>query len=122
MQVLGDVHPNSESKKSSISKKQELVYNIQRSMLIRKLVKMTCRDEVIDAMVRLENRHGKSIFQLSLIVNEVLSHTNEYEESTIRTHISARMCAQAPANHAVVTDDLDRVGRGLYKLRHGSPK
>lgn len=83
---------------------------------------MTCRDEVIDAMVRLEKRHGKSVFQLGLIVKEVLSYTSQYEESTIRTHITAHMCAQAPINAAVVTDDLDRVGRGLYKLRYGKPK
>ena len=91
-------------------------------MFERKLGKMTCRDEVINAMVRLENRHGKSIFELHLIVKEVLSHTLDYKESTVRTHVSAHMCAQAPVNNAVVTDDLDRVGRGLYKLRYGSPK
>ena len=83
---------------------------------------MTCRNEVLSAMNRLERRHGKLIFPLSEIVKEVLSHTSRYEESTIRTHISAHMCAQAPVNNAVVTDDLDRVGRGMYKLRYGSPK
>ena len=83
---------------------------------------MTCRDEVIEAMVRLERRHGKVVFQLSEILKEVLTKTDQYKESTIRTHISAHMCAQAPVNAAVVYDDLDRVGWGLYKLRHGSPK
>ena len=78
---------------------------------------MTCRDEVINAMVRLEKRHRKSAFQLNVIVKVVLSATNYYKESTIRTHISSHMCAQAPVNAAVVTDDLDRIGRGLYKLR-----
>ncbi len=83
---------------------------------------MTCRNEVLNAMGRLERRHGKSVFPLAEIVKEVLSHTRQYEESTIRTHISAHMCAQAPVNNAVVTDDLDRVGRGLYKLRYGNPR
>ena len=70
-------------------------------------------------MVRLERRHGRHIFRLYEIVQEVFAKTDRYAESTVRTHISAHMCAQAPVNAAFVTDDLDRVDRGLYKLRHG---
>ena len=61
---------------------------------------MTCRNEVLNAMERLKRRHGKSVFPLTEIVQEVLSHTRQYEESTISTHISAHMCAQAPVNAA----------------------
>ena len=40
-----------------------------------------------------------------------------YSESTIRTHVTSRMCANAPDNHGTTYDDLVRVGRGLYRLR-----
>lgn len=38
-------------------------------------------------------------------------------ETTIRTHITSRMCANAPDNHAKTYADLERVGRGIYRLR-----
>lgn len=40
-----------------------------------------------------------------------------YTDSTIRTHIVSKMCMDAPDHHAVVYQDLERVGRGLYRLR-----
>jgi hypothetical protein len=78
---------------------------------------MTCRDEVLDAMRRLERRHNRTDFALYEIVQEVVSAGTTYPEDTIRTEIVARMCEQAPNNHAVTYDDLDRVGRGYYALR-----
>ncbi len=40
-----------------------------------------------------------------------------YEESTIRTHVVSRMCANSPDNHGTTYADLERVGRGRYRLR-----
>lgn len=78
---------------------------------------MTCRDEILAAFERLERRHGRRDFELAEVVQEVQAVGTAYEESTIRTHVSSRMCRDAPVHHASVTDDLERVGRGRYQRR-----
>jgi hypothetical protein len=78
---------------------------------------MTCRDAVIAAMRSLRDRHDRRDFRVDEIVAEVLSHTSAFKVTTINTHIVSRMCAGAPANHAVVYGDLERVAPGRYRLR-----
>lgn len=78
---------------------------------------MTCREEVLAAFERLERRHSRDVFDLAEIVQEVLARTAAYKESTISTHVTSRMCADAPAHHGVVYADLERVGRGRYRRR-----
>ena len=77
---------------------------------------MTCRDEVLAAFATLAARTSRDTFSLEEIIREVRSNGSSYRESTIRTHVTSRMCANAPDHHAVVHHDLVRVGRGLYKL------
>lgn len=76
----------------------------------------TCRNEILISMKALEARLGREVFRLDEIVNEVLA-IGHHRESTIRTHVISRMCAQSPKNHGIVYADLDRVGRGLYRQR-----
>ena len=76
---------------------------------------MTCRDEVLEAMERLERRTRRQEIPLAEIVQEVLGGGGDYKESTIRTHITSRMCIDAPANHATRYPDLRRVGHGIYR-------
>ena len=76
----------------------------------------TCRDAVLNAFQRLERRTGHKDFNLAEIVNEVVT-LDGYKETTVRTHVSSRMCADAPDNHAVVYADLQRVARGRYRRR-----
>lgn len=78
---------------------------------------MTCRDEVLAAFGRLERRDGRADFQLAEIVQEVKSTGSSYRESTIRTHVTSRMCTDAPDNHATIYADLERVGPGRYRRR-----
>lgn len=78
---------------------------------------VTCRDEIIEAFQVLARRHERDVFSPSDIVGEMRHQGSRYQESTIRTHIVSRMCANAPDHHAVVYDDLERVGPGLYRLR-----
>jgi len=66
----------------------------------------TCRQEIIDAMVRLERRHDRAAFSPSEIVAEVTLRGIGHAESTVRTHIVSAMCVNAPPNHAVRFDDL----------------
>lgn len=78
---------------------------------------MTCRDDVLAAFARLMAKTSREAFSLTEAVREVRSHGSNYREPTIRTHITSRMCANAPDHHAVVYDDLERVGHGLHRLR-----
>jgi hypothetical protein len=77
---------------------------------------MTCRQEILDAIRRLERRHARNTFDLYEIVHEVLAKTDRYKESSIRTHIVSSMCSNAPVNHATTYSDLVRVDRGRYRL------
>lgn len=78
---------------------------------------MTCRDEVLAAAAKLV---GDRIdpFSLDDVKKEMRRRGSRYENSTISTHVTSRMCANAPRNHARVYDDLVRVGRGLYRLKN----
>ncbi len=51
------------------------------------------------------------------VVAALRAQGSRYGGSTIRTHITSRMCADAPDHHAKTYDDLERVERGLYRLR-----
>jgi hypothetical protein len=52
---------------------------------------------------------------LAEIVAEVKEAAARYGDSTIRTHVGSRMCGNAPDHHAVVYNDLVRVGTGEYR-------
>lgn len=82
-------------------------------------MKSTCREAVLDAFDRLESRHRRKAFMVTEIVKEVLAVTEDFKESTIRTHITSRLCVQAPPNHFTRYEDLDRISRGEYRRRHG---
>ena len=77
---------------------------------------MTCREDVL-AATRLERRHGRLTFDLDEVVQEVLAGGSRYKETTIRTHVTSRMCADAPDHHGTVYADLQRVGRAKYQRR-----
>lgn len=77
----------------------------------------TCRDEILKCVKRVTTAKGTSSFTIVEIVACMRARGTAYAESTIRTHIASRMCRDAPDNHAVTYTDLDRVGRGVYRLR-----
>jgi hypothetical protein len=79
----------------------------------------TCRDDVLDAMRALRSRHGRDTFKLEEIVQAVYAQGSTYKESTIRTHVTSKLCANAPDHHATVYADLERVGAGHYRMRGG---
>lgn len=71
---------------------------------------MTARDTILEAIGRL----GKDEFTIMDVLREM--EGSGYAESTIRTHIASRMCADAPDNHGTTFADLRRVGHGRYRL------
>jgi hypothetical protein len=78
---------------------------------------MTCRDDVLEAFDRLERRHGRKDLTLIEVVEEVRASGSRYKESTVRTHVTSRMCADAPDHHGTTYCDLERLDRGRYRRR-----
>ncbi|WP_425270411.1 DUF7669 domain-containing protein [Micromonospora chersina] len=76
----------------------------------------TCRDEVLQAATELAARSSDSTFTPDHIVRLLVDRGTAYAESTIRTHVTSRMCANAPAHHATRFADLVRDERGRYRL------
>jgi len=56
-------------------------------------------------------------FTVSDVLIELRSRSSDLAESTIRTHITSRMCGDSPDHHGTTYDDLERVDRGVYRLR-----
>ena len=72
---------------------------------------------MLHAFERLERRHGRDEFNLHEVVQEVFAVGSNYRERTIRTHVTSRMCLNAPDHHGTVYQDLDRMDRGRYRRR-----
>jgi hypothetical protein len=78
---------------------------------------MTARDEIVDALPGLRTRLGRDDFTPAEVLQELRRAGSAYSDSTIRTHVVSRMCNNAPDNHAVVYNDLERIAHGLYRQR-----
>lgn len=75
-----------------------------------------CREEVL-AAARHIHALGQADFTPDDVVRYLRQQKSPYSESTIRTHVVSRMCANAPDNHATTYADLERVARARYRLR-----
>lgn len=76
---------------------------------------MGLREEILDALERLEKRTGQKAHRVRDIITEVHSRGVAASAVTIRTYVTSVMCADAPVHHANHTDDLRRVDRGWYQ-------
>ena len=76
---------------------------------------MTARQEILEALPAVRSRTGSEVFTPADVVAELHRRGTTLADSTIRTHIVSVMCRDAPANHLVHYDDLERVGRGRYR-------
>ncbi len=80
----------------------------------------TCRAAVVAALESLESRHGRSVFRLDQIVDEVEATWTRWARSTSTTHVSSHMCVDAP-NH--LYPDLARAGYAQYRrVQTGKPR
>ena len=79
----------------------------------------TCRDEILECAHAVAGRSGT--FTIQDIINCMEKRGSRYKESTIRTHITSRMCSNAPDSHAVTYRDLERTERGNYRLLPNGP-
>ena len=76
---------------------------------------MTARDDILAALPAVRQRTGSDTFTAQDVVDQLNRAGTSYAESTIRTHVTSRMCANAPDNHARVYADLERVAPGRYR-------
>lgn len=76
---------------------------------------MTARQEILAALPRLRARLSRDDFTPGEVIQELRRAGSVYANSTIRTHVVSRMCVNAPDNHAVTYNDLERVGPGRYR-------
>jgi lambda repressor-like predicted transcriptional regulator len=72
---------------------------------------MTARDEILAALPSIEGTSGDDTFTPQDVVAELRRRGSTYAESTIRTHVVSRMCANTADHHARVYDDLARVSQ-----------
>lgn len=76
----------------------------------------TAREQIL-AVVGELLRDPSDTFTVRDVVDALNRRGTGLAESTIRTHVTSRMCADAPDNHGTTYDDFERVGRGTYRLR-----
>lgn len=77
----------------------------------------SARQEILMAARKLAGRSPDGSFTLMDIVAEMRHSGSRYAESTVRTHVTSRMCANSPDHHGTTYDDLERLDRGRYRLR-----
>ena len=80
---------------------------------VRQDASMTARSEILSAIPAVAAVDGTFTVGRSSLMGR---RGSKYSASTISTHIVSKMCRDAPDNHAVTFDDLERVGRGRYRL------
>lgn len=77
----------------------------------------SARQEILTAARKLASRSPDGSFTLEQVITELRRVGTRYAESTIRTHVTSRMCADSPDHHGTTYDDLERMDRGRYRLR-----
>lgn len=76
----------------------------------------TAREQILAAIGRIAPRPSDT-FTVADVLGELRSQGTDLAESTVRTHITSRMCGDSPDHHGTTYDDLERVDRGVYRLR-----
>jgi hypothetical protein len=79
---------------------------------------VTARTDVVAAARVLAAESPDGTFTPAEVVAYLMRQGSQLAESTIRTHVVSRMCANSPDHHGVVYADLVRVSPGRYRLAH----
>jgi hypothetical protein len=85
-------------------------------MLTTKKPRTTARDEILSAVKNILRERENNNFHVTEILHYMKSNNTSYKESTIRTHITSRCCANSPNHHGSVFNDFERIGKGMYRL------
>ena len=74
------------------------------------------RREILDAARAVTTRSGRATFSMADVIAEMRRRGTGYAESTIRTMMSAHLCANSTGAGIAGYTDLTRVGHGMYRL------
>lgn len=74
------------------------------------------RREIFEAAHAVLARGGGSAFTMPQVIAEMHRRGTGYAEATIRTMISAHLCAESTGDGVAGYADFTRVGRGLYRF------
>jgi hypothetical protein len=77
---------------------------------------VTCRDEILSAMKMLSRKYHRDAFTTTEILEQVMTQTKTYKQSTITKEVMFKMRADTPDHHEKTYPDLVRVSRGYYRL------
>lgn len=75
------------------------------------------RQEILDAARAVVARSAGAPFTMPDVIAEMDRRGSGYAEATIRTMISAHLCAESTGEGVAGYADFTRVGRGLYRFR-----
>lgn len=74
------------------------------------------RAEILHAIAAITTRSGRETFELTDVVQEMARRHSVYAESTVRTMVTSHMCVTSMGAGSDKHADLERVGRGVYRL------
>ena len=83
---------------------------------------MAAHHEIREAAQAMVAQSVNGEFSLADIITEMNARGSAYSEQTVRTHVTSRMCANAPRNHAAVYNDFWCVDRGSGRYRLFNPE
>lgn len=79
------------------------------------------RREILDAARSIVARSGRNAFTMPDVIAEMHRRGTGYSDTTIRTMMSAHLCADATGDGVAGYIDLTRIDRGLYALTDWQP-
>lgn len=78
---------------------------------------LPCREQLLIIVKQITNHKGKNEFTIKELLDTMNKSGSIFKESTIRTHITSRCCANVTKHHHQTHyDDYIRIGRGIYAL------
>ena len=77
---------------------------------------VTCREEIILAIQTLTHRYRRDSFTVKEIIEQVMTQTKAYKESTITKEVMFKLRADTPDHHEKSYPRIVRTSRGYYRL------
>ncbi|KOS67773.1 hypothetical protein AEA09_03825 [Lysinibacillus contaminans] len=78
---------------------------------------LTCREQLLIIVKQITNHKGENEFTIIELLDAMHKSGSIFKESTIRTHITSRCCANVTKyHHQTHYDDYIRISRGIYAL------
>ena len=76
----------------------------------------TCREQILATARQITQSKNSNEFTILEILNYLTQQNTPYKESTIRTHITSKMCSNATIHYTVTYNDLTHINPGVYSL------